>query len=88
MAMFLRLMLMSIVVLTIVYLCLLFYARARKREKLEEEWLASGRPGTRESFIDEAVERYSTLLRRRLIWGVYVVPLCAIAVLIYVTNFA
>jgi len=88
MVLFLRLMFMSLVVLSIVYVCLLFYARTRKREQLEEQWLAAGQPGERQSYIDERLETFTAPLRRKLFWGVYVLPLCGIAVLIYVTNFA
>lgn len=88
MALFLRLLLMSFVVLSVVYVCLLFYARARKHSELEEAWLVAGQPGERSHHIDEKLEEYTVPLRRKLFWGVYVIPLCAIAVLIYVTNFA
>jgi hypothetical protein len=88
MALFVRVLLVSLVALTIVYACLLFYGRARQTEKLEEAWLAAGQPHPRAEHVDEKLETYTTGLRRKLIWGVYVVPLCGISVFMYLSNFA
>lgn len=87
MALFFRVILMSVVALTIVYVCLLLFLRARKREQLEEAWFAAGQPGERATEIEAALEEYIGPVRRKLIWGVYIIPLCAIAVVVYVTSF-
>ncbi|XDA98389.1 hypothetical protein AB1M95_00375 [Sulfitobacter sp. LCG007] len=84
---FLRLLVGAFAVLTIVYVCLSFYSRARRREKLEREWDEHGGPGTRAEFVARGLEGYDGSLRRRLILGVYVVPLAIVALTIYLTNY-
>lgn len=81
-----RLMGMALVVLTIVFVSLWFYARAAKREKLEVQWDKDQGPGRRESFVQAEMMAYEGSLKRKLIWGVYVIPSTLLAVLIYVTN--
>jgi hypothetical protein len=81
-----RLMGMALVALSIVFVCLWFYARAAKREKLEATWDKDQGPGRRESFVNAELMAYEGALKRKLIWGVYVIPGTFLAVLIYVTN--
>ena len=83
-----RLMGMTLVALTMVFVCLWFYARAAKREKLEAQWAENQGPGRQESFVKAELAAYEGTLRRKLIWGVYVIPSCLAALLIYVTNTA
>lgn len=83
---FARLMGMVLIVLTIVFVCLWFYARAAKREKLEAQWEKDQGPGRRDSFVSAELMSYEATLKRKLIWGVYVVPSVLFAILIYVTN--
>lgn len=83
-----RLMLISFVVLTIVYVCLSLYSRAVRRDKLEAEWDEEGMTGDRDAFIRQGLEDYDGSLRRKLILGVYVVPFSLMALIIYLTNFA
>ena len=82
-----RLILILFVVLTVIYVCLLFYARARARERLIAQWAADMRVGDREAFIQEGLDAYQSSLRRKLLLGVYVVPIFGIVVMIYVQNF-
>lgn len=81
-----RLLLILFVVLTIVYVSLSLYSRSRCRARLEEEWDIS--KGAREAFIEDGMRDYDQSLRKKLIWGVYVVPTLLIVVIIYLTNFA
>ena len=81
-----RLMGMVLVALTIVFVCLWFYARTARREKLEAEWDENQGPGRRESFVKAELSAYESTLRRKLVWGVYIIPGSLLAVLIYVTN--
>jgi hypothetical protein len=74
--------------LTVVYLSLWLYARAARRERLEAEWDRNQGPGRRESFVQAELAAYEGPLRRRLIWGVYVIPGGLLAALIYFTNTA
>ncbi|WP_299966261.1 hypothetical protein [uncultured Roseobacter sp.] len=83
-----RMLFIGFIVLTIIYVCLSFYSRAVRRRKLEAEWDAARGPGNRELFVREGLEAYDGSLRRKLILGVYVVPSVAVALLIYLTNFA
>ena len=82
-----RLLFIMMIVLTIIYVSLSFYGRAQQRERLEEEWRDQGRPGDRDAFVRAGLEVYQGSLRRKLLLGVYIVPLTAIAVLVYVTNY-
>ncbi|MCE8005578.1 hypothetical protein [Aestuariivita sp.] len=82
-----RLLFIVLVVLTIVYACLSLYSRSVRKGKLEERWAQEGMPGDRETFVREGLEEYDGSIRRKLILGVYIIPLTLIAVLIYVTNF-
>ncbi|WP_299673383.1 hypothetical protein [uncultured Roseobacter sp.] len=83
-----RMLFIAFIVLTIIYVCLSFYSRAVRRGKLEAEWDAAQGPGDRESFVRAGLQDYDGSLRRKLILGVYVIPMIAIGLLIYFTNFA
>ncbi len=72
--------------LTVVYLSLWFYARAARREKLEAQWDKNKGPGRRESFVSAELAAYEGPLKKKLIWGVYVIPGFLLALLIYLTN--
>ena len=82
-----RLLIVGFVVCTIVYICLSFYSRSVRRRKLREWWEEEGQPGDLETYIDKGLEEYDGSLRRKLIWGVYVVPFSIIVAVIYFTNF-
>lgn len=83
----LRFLIPLLVVLTVVYVCLSLYSRRVRRDKLEARWRDKGMTGDRDAFINRGLKKYDASFRRKLIFGVYVVPLGLIAVLIYVTNF-
>ena len=83
----LRLMVMGFVVLTVIYVSLSLYSRAVRRAKLEAEWADEGMTGDKDAFIEQGMQRYDGSLRRKLILGVYIVPVISVAVLIYVVNF-
>ena len=42
----------------------------------------------RDVFVDEGLEHYSHSLRRKLIFGVYLIPLGLIALIFYLTNYS
>lgn len=58
-----------------------------RRDKLEKEWDEEIQQGDRETFVEAGLRDYDGSLRRKLIWGVYIVPLTIISVIIYLTNF-
>ncbi|MCT8159233.1 hypothetical protein [Pseudoruegeria sp. SHC-113] len=82
-----RLVVVGFIVLTVVYVCLSLYSRSVRREKLEREFDEEIREGDRDGFVREGLRDYDQSLRRKLILGVYVVPMLAIAATVYVVNF-
>lgn len=87
---FFRLMVLGFIGLSLVYLLVSVYSRSVRRERLEKSWDADpppdARPGDREAFIENGMEEYRHGLRRRLILLVYIIPLVAMAVTIYIVN--
>ncbi|MCF6445470.1 hypothetical protein [Nereida sp. MMG025] len=82
-----RLVIILLVVLTIIYVSLSLYSRAARREKLRAQWRENLMVGDRDAWVQEGLEAYDKSLRRKLILGVYVVPIVGIAAMIYVQNF-
>lgn len=83
----LRFLLLGIVVLSVVYVCVSLYSRAVRRDKLEREWDEEIREGDRDAFIREGLEEYDGSLRRKLILGVYVIPMIVVGTIIYIVNY-
>lgn len=83
-----RLLVIGFVVLTVIYISLSLYSRAARREKLEERWHEDGIGGDKEAWVKAGLEEYDGSIRRKLILGVYIVPLTLMVVIIYLTNFA
>ena len=83
----LRLLLFGLIFLTAVYFGLSWYFRAERRRRMERDWESAGRPGTRDNYVEAGMNQYQHSLRRRLIWLVYIVPVTAVVVIIYVTNY-
>ena len=87
----LRLFIAAFVVLTVIYVFLSLRQRFRTRARLEREFLEEHGPEVDEARLDahirEGMREYERSLRRKLILGVYVVPLVVVATLIYVINF-
>ncbi len=84
---FLRLMFILFIALSIIYIGVSIYSRGVRRGKLEAHWDRKGMTGDREAFVQRGLKKYDRSFRRKLILGVYIVPLTAIAILVYVTNF-
>lgn len=82
-----RLLVIGFVVLTVLYVALSLYSRSVRRSKLKVWWEEEGRPGDLESYVDQGLKDYDGSLRRKLILGVYVLPICAVSLIIYLTNF-
>jgi hypothetical protein len=82
-----RLILVMLVVSSIVYVSLWFTLRAAQTERLERDWEDEGRPGSRDEFIREGLDRRALVTRRRLLLGVYVVPIFLVTLLVYLTNY-
>lgn len=82
-----RLLIVALVLMTVVYVCLSWYSRSVRREKLERQFDAGGIEGDRDAFIEAGLRDYESSLRARLIWGVYIIPFVAIVVMLYINNF-
>lgn len=82
-----RLVVIMLVVSTIVYVCLWFYARATQKERLEEAWEEAGRPGPLSEYVESGLAQRKYSLRRKLLLGVYVVPFILVSFMVYVTNY-
>ncbi len=81
-----RLLFLGFIALTVIYVSLSFYSRAVRRGKLRDEWHEGPQDVDKETFVEEGLAEYDRSLRRKLILGVYVVPLVTMGVIIYLTN--
>lgn len=88
MAALVRLMVVGFIVLSVIYVCLSLYSRAVRKGKLRAEWYEGPQEQSLDEFMDEGLEEYDKSLRRKLILGVYVIPVILVSVVIYLTNFA
>jgi hypothetical protein len=75
------------IVLTIIYVALSLYSRDVRRGKLEAYWKEEGLTGDKDAFVELGLKDYDGSLRRKLIWGVYIVPVAVVSVLVYVMNY-
>ncbi|CUH23067.1 hypothetical protein JSE7799_00615 [Jannaschia seosinensis] len=82
----LRLVVLLLILLTTVYWSLVLWFRAGERARLEAEWREEQPPLPMHTHVEIGLRDYVGDLHRKLIWGVYVVPLTAIGLLIYVLN--
>ena len=83
-----RLVVMGFVVLTVIYVCLSFYSRSVRRSKLRKKWYEGKQLVDRDTFVKRGLERYDGSIRRKLILGVYIVPVVLVGAIIYLTNFS
>jgi Ca2+/Na+ antiporter len=82
-----RLLVIAFIFLTIVYVALSLYSRSVRRGKLAREWEEDGVSEDKDTYIKRGLEEYDDSLRRKLILGVYIVPLALVGLIIYLTNF-
>ena len=82
-----RLIIVGFIVLTVIYVSLSFYSRSVRRTKLRQKWDEDIRRGDRDAFVRRGLKIYDRSLRRKLLWGVYIVPVVTIALVIYLVNF-
>ena len=83
-----RLFIIVFIGLSIIYISLSFYSRAKRRAKLKAEWDEGGISMSRDAYVRHGLEEYDGSLRRKLILGVYIVPMALVALIIYLVNFA
>jgi Ca2+/Na+ antiporter len=82
-----RLVIFGFLALSVVYLIVTIYARSVRRENLEKEFDAGGVDGDRDAFIADGMARYRTSLRKKLLLGIYLIPMLVVAVTIYLVNY-
>lgn len=87
-----RLSFMALIGLSLLYVLVSLYSRSVRREKLEhraEDEIAAGTlaESDRDAYIRDGMAQYERSLRRKLIWGVIIIPVIAIVGLVYVMNF-
>lgn len=82
-----RLIVFGFIILSVIYIALSFYSRAVRRRKLAEWWEEEGRPGDMDEYIANGLKEYDGSLRRKLILGVYIIPITVVTAIIYFTNF-
>lgn len=87
MAALVKLFLILLVALSVVYVSLSLYSRSVRRDKLEREWDEEIGEGDRDAFVKDGLKDYDQSLRRKLILGVYIVPILLIGIIIYFTNY-
>lgn len=83
----LRFLIPLLIVLSVIYVGLSIYSRMARRRKLIAYWEEKGLTGDRDAFLARGMRQYDSSLRKKLLLGVYVIPLGAIGLLIYITNF-
>lgn len=83
-----QLIVVGFVVLTVIYVGLSLYSRAVRRAKLREKWQNGKQRMARDAFVQRGLDRYDSSIRRKLILGVYVVPVAVVGLIIYLTNFS
>lgn len=77
-----------LIILTMVYIVVSVWSRNVRRRKLEERWDKKDiLTVDRDAFVQRGLEKYDRSFRRKLILLVYILPLGAIAVMVYVSNF-
>lgn len=85
-----RLLLVGLIVLTVIYWAALVYARSVRRERLEKEYdegsVDGDVRGHRDDYIAQGMAAYERGLKRKLLWLVYILPVAAVVVLVWL-NF-
>ncbi len=86
-----RVFAVAFLLLSVVFVFISLRQKYRCRRRLEAEFDAKAHPDTsdaeRDAYIERGMKDYESSLRRKLIFGVYIVPMAVVAVMIYVVNF-
>ncbi len=83
----LRIFGLAFLALSVIYVSVSLYSRAVRKEKLRQAWIEDGSPGDRDAYVREGLSEYDVSFRRRLILGVYVVPMVIVATILYLVNY-
>jgi len=82
-----RMTVIVFLILTAVYVVISLYSRWVRYGKLKRRWDTEIKQGDRDAYIREGMAQYDSSLRKKLILGVYILPLAVVGFLIYATNF-
>lgn len=82
-----RMTVIVFVILTVIYVAVSLYSRWVRYGKLKRRWESEIGTGDRDAYIRKGMEEYDRSLRKKLILGVYILPLAIVGFLIYATNF-
>ena len=75
-------------VLTVIYLGLSRYFRWYKARELETRFDSGEvRSRDRKGYVARGMAEYDRSLTRKLLWGVYLIPIGIVALLIYIADF-
>lgn len=84
---FLRMLIPLLIVLGVIYAIASLRARARAKDRLEDDWDSSGGIGDQDDFVDQGLDAYENSFRRKILLAIFVVPLLLIALMVYLTNY-
>jgi hypothetical protein len=82
-----RLVIFGFIIQTVIFVVLSVMSRRAERRRLEQEWELEGHGGEKKDYVREGLAVYDRSLRRKLIFGVYLVPLAVIGTIVYVVNY-
>ncbi|MEM7505387.1 MAG: hypothetical protein AAF415_01475 [Pseudomonadota bacterium] len=75
-------------ILMVVYIGLSAYDRYLQREKLKSEHMTGEGGGlSQEDYVHKGLANYERSWRRKLLYGVFVLPFMAILLLVYIANY-
>lgn len=83
----LRLLFFLLIIQTVVYVLVSLYSRMVRKSKLKRHWKQKNLTIDRETYVQRGLKKYDSSIRRKLILLVYIIPLGAIGILVYATNF-
>lgn len=84
---FIRNLMIIIAVLTAVYWVLTYIGRRRAADKVRGDYTSAKTDLSEEAFMDAGIAKYQKSLRRKLIVGVYLIPLFFAGLLIYLAQY-
>ena len=84
---FIRLVVFGFLILSVIFLCLSFYSRSVRKERLEKEWVKDKPEGiSQDDYVAQGLVEYHSSFRPKLLWLVFIVPSVALGVYIYLSN--
>lgn len=69
------------------YFSLRIYFRSVRREALERQFEEQGMAGDRDAWVSAQMKPFDRSLKMRLLWIVFLLPMAAIALIIYSVNY-